>query len=56
MENSNKARVLAYTKATPISQKEMAEVSGGINFCHRESFRLSGAFGPDVVADVTVDW
>ncbi|MDX1836008.1 MULTISPECIES: hypothetical protein [Legionella] len=58
MEKNNE-RVLAYSMAKPLSEKEMMEVAGGAaNYTTRHTFRVTGGTGPsaDVAYDVSIDW
>jgi hypothetical protein len=51
-------RVLAYTKAIPLSQDDLVNVSGGMTFCHHQTLRLSNVVwgSMDASMDITVDW
>mgnify|MGYP000567739803 CR=1 FL=1 len=54
----NKERVLAYSKAKVMEPKQLEDVSGGVNWCHRETVKASGGSGNglDAFLDVTVDF
>lgn len=58
MEKNNE-RVLAYTMAKQLSEKEMMEVSGGAaNYTTQRTVRATGVGGQGVdgVVDITIDW
>lgn len=57
MENKQE-RVLAYSMAKVIEHEELAEISGGMHWSHRETAGPSGSSAGDydVRVDVTIDW
>ncbi len=55
----NQERVLAYSMAKPLSEKEMMEVAGGAaTYTTKRTVRATGVggHGADGVVDITVDW
>lgn len=56
--DNDKDRVLAYRASKVIEQKELAHVSGGMQWSHYETLNATGssAAAMDARGDVTLDW
>jgi hypothetical protein len=54
----NKQRVLAYSMAKVIEPHLLEDISGGANWCHRETAKPSGTDrrNVDVFVDVSIDF